>query len=403
MDFLSKYLSDENRKKIVNYLFYAALTIELVLMIVEKSEIVFSYESYVYRVTFLLTFLAVLVMKHDKKEWIAIILVLAFTFFCYRHSGKNDLLRLSVFLMAARDIDLNKAMKYCFYVTVTGFVMIFLMAVFGILGDIALVGDFGRQNPYEKRYVFGFGHPNTLFGCFYAVLLMWVWIYGKTAKWWAYAVTIGLTAVIVYLTRSRTGAVICVLTLFLAILARIFKGLGKVKILYVLGCVFAPITCIGLTIAAAWAASKQYIDNDLDPYFWTIEGKIGYRISNLYYGAEDRGGVLYRWKLFAGHGSDSYFDMGWARLFYWYGIIPTVLITLCIFIVVYVSCKKRDLWTLILVVSLSIYTLAEATYVTPYFGRDFFLLIGGVYLGEFFSGIFHKKDKDKGELNVREA
>ena len=50
-----KLLTDDNRKRISNVLFYIALTIELVLMIVEKSEIPFGYESHVFRVTFVLT------------------------------------------------------------------------------------------------------------------------------------------------------------------------------------------------------------------------------------------------------------------------------------------------------------------------------------------------------------
>ena len=103
-----------NRKKTAELLFYAALTIELVLMIVEKSEISFPYESYVFRVTFLLTLLCVLITEHDKKQWLVIGIALVFTGICYYLSGKNDLLRFSVFMLAAKDIDLKKAIRYSF-------------------------------------------------------------------------------------------------------------------------------------------------------------------------------------------------------------------------------------------------------------------------------------------------
>ena len=399
-----KFLTDDNRKKIVNWLFYAALTIELLLMIVEKSEIPFSLESHVFRVTFLLTLMAVLIMKHDLKEWILIIFLLGLAFFCYRYSGKNDLLRLATFLMAARDIDLRKAMKYSFYVSVVGFALIFLLSVFGIMGDISLVADFGRGEN-EKRYVFGFGHPNTMFGCAYALLLMWVWLYGSSASWWQYLIVIASSGVVIWLTRSRTGLLICALTLFLSVICRVFKGVCKFRWPYVLGAVFGPIICVVLSIVAAYVASLQYIDHTLDAYFWTVEEKIGYRISNLYYGTEDRGGVLYRWKLFAGPGSDSFFDLGWVRIFYWYGIIPAVIIIACVLFVIFVSRKKKDIWTLILVISLSVYTLMEATFVTVYLGRDFFLLIAGVYLGYFFRTNLFKIDTDdqEGETYVGKA
>ena len=196
----------ENRKGIADVLFYIALTIELVLMLVEKSEILFSLESYVFRVTFILTLLAVLVMERDIKEWAFLASLLVFTFACYRLSGKNDLLRVVVFMAAARDIDLKKAMKYTFYVSVVGFIIIVLLSVVGVMGDVVQVGDFGRGIPDERRYVFGFGHPNTLFGCIFAVLLMWLWIYGRKSGVLAFlAMSLG-SLFIAALARTRLSA-----------------------------------------------------------------------------------------------------------------------------------------------------------------------------------------------------
>lgn len=398
-----KIWTDENRKRIVNILFYIALSIELLIMVVEKSELTFSHESYVFRMTFLLTFFCVLVMKHDKREWAVILVILALSAYAYIHSGKNDLLRLSLFLMAARDIDLKKAMKYSFYFCAAGFLVIFLLSVLGIMGDIALVADFGRGDPNEKRYVFGFGHPNTLFGCMYAMLLMWIWIYAKSSKWYGYVVVVAFVGVVTMLTASRTGMLVCGMTIVLVIIARIFPKLSSYRILYILGTLFSTVLSVVLTILAAWEASMYYLEGVFHGKFWQLETLINFRISNLYYSTEDRGGVLYRWKLFAGHGSDSYFDMGWARLFYWYGIIPTVIIILAIFAVVYVSRKKSDIWTLVLVISLSIYTLLEATFITRYLGRDFFLLIGGVYLGYYFRTCVFKIDDKEGNANAGQA
>jgi len=65
-----------------------------------------------------------------------------------------------------------------------------------------------------------------------------------------------------------------------------------------------------------------------------------------------------------------------------------------------VSWKKHDIWTMILVISLSIYTLVEATFVTRYLGRDFFLIIGGVYLGYFVRNIVLKMDSEEGKVNA---
>lgn len=392
--------SDENRKKIVNGLFYLALTIELVLMIVEKSEISFSYESYVFRLTFVITLLAVLVMKHNRKEWIAVALLLAFTALCYYLSGKNDLLRVATFLMAARDIDLKKAMKYSFYVSVAGFLMIILAASIGVMGDIALTYDYGRDVGVETRYVFGFGHPNTLFSSAFAIIIMWLWLYGKKAGVLAYVTLIMSSAILVYITRTKTGMLILTAIFIVAVIIRRRSELGDKKSMYILGSMVSPVLCLLFSIGAAAISDYQYVGpgmpkNKLANIFWKIEDELNYRISNLYYGTEDRGGTISRWKLFAGHGSDSFFDMGWVRLFYWYGIIPTILIVAALVAIILVCWKKRDIWTMVLIFSVSVYTMVEATFVTRYIGRDFFLLIAGVYLGYYL--------KDKGESDVGTA
>lgn len=387
---LSVLLKDEVRKKIVDVLFYVALTIELLLMILEKSEISFGYESYVFRVTFLLLLLAVVFMKRDLKEWLILAFLIIFTAFCYYTSGKNDLLRVAVFLLAARDIDLKKAMKYSFFVSLCGFSLIALLSIFGILGDVVLVADYGRGIADETRLVLGFGHPNTLFGCVYVMTLMWLWIYGEKASLLMHGTVVLISFVFAAFTRSRTAILVMVMTLALGIILRIFPKLKDVKALYILEGIFTPGICMGLAVLAAHLCGLIYDNIGFpEPYwsfFWKIEKMLNFRVSNLYYEVEDRGGILRNWHLFAVHNADGYFDLGWNRLFYWYGIIPTALIAVAIILLIYVCYKKRDMWTMLIIFSLSVYTIIEATYVTRYIGRCFFLLIAGVYLGYLFKG-----------------
>ncbi len=403
-----KLLSKENRKKYTHYLFYFAWTLELVLMIVEKSEIPFSQESYVFRITFVLTFLAVLFMEHDKREWILIAVLLAISFFAYRYSGKNDLLRFTVFVMAARDLDLKWAMKYTFWVCSIGFGFIILLSLFGVLGDVSLTMDFGRGAD-EVRYVLGFGHPNTLFSGVYVLLLMWLWLYGGTAGIIGYLAAAAVSIAAALITVSRTGLVITVLTLFVSAVFRVFGKLKEKGIVYILEIIVSPVMCVATAILAAgvsegWYAEKGIkVPDSLFLYYWMLEQKLNFRISSIYYAAEGRDAVLSRWQLFAGHDHESFFDMGWVRLFYWYGIIPTAIIILAILAVIFVCYRKKDIQTMVLIFSLSIYTVIEATFVTRYFGRDFFILIMGVYLGIFFRKYVFKIKDNEGMTDVTSA
>ena len=385
---INKILSEENRKKYAQILFYAALTIELFLMILEKSEISFSYESYVFRFTFLLTFIATLLIKRDKREWLIVAALIIFTGICYYLSGKNDLLRFVVFMMAARDIDLKKAVKYSFFVSVAGFLLIAVLSLIGVLGDIVLVADYGRGIADESRLVLGFGHPNTLLGCVYVLVLMWLWLYGESAGLIQYGIVILASAAFSLLTRSRTGILMLFMTLFLGVILRVAKNLKNYKLPYILSFLVTPVFCmISAVLAARYAEAAYTPQGGYKPeWFWRAEEVLNYRMSNLYYAVPDHGGIAGNWKLFAERGADGYFDMGWVRLFYWYGIIPTVLIAVAVALVIYVCYKKKDIWSVLIILSVSVYTIIEATFVSRYIGRAFYLLIAGVYLSSLFKG-----------------
>ena len=84
-------------------------------------------------------------------------------------------------MMAARDIDIKKAMKYILYVSAAGYFLIAFLSVIGKLGVTAQPPhDYGR-GVVEMRYELGFGHPNTFYGSVYAFVLLWMWIYGEAA------------------------------------------------------------------------------------------------------------------------------------------------------------------------------------------------------------------------------
>ncbi len=386
MEVLSRLKDDEIRKKIGNRLFYIALLIELLLMIVEKSELFFAYESYIFRGTFAITLLSVLIAKHEKKEWLVIALVMAFTFICYRLTGKNELLRYAVFVMAAKNINLGKTMKMMFWICIAGFGVITLLSIFGVLGQVSMVADYGRGNTEEIRYVFGFGHPNTFWGCVYVLMLLWIWIYGSKAKVWQFIVLFALSIAVSLFAVSRTGLIIGVFTVLMAVLVRLKPVLNTRKYAYIMSVLVTPFLCTAFSV---WSACVSYI-----PYYEfsakgygiiaAVDRALNNRIYNLYRGNNRHAGAIDSWKLFSDHDSIEYFDMGWVRLFYWYGIIPAALICVLVIVFIYLCYKRKDAWTLILIVSLSIYTIIEATFVSVYIGRNIILPIMGVYLGAVF-------------------
>ena len=402
MDRIKELLTKKNRRRLANRLFYLALMIELILMIVEKSELVFSYESYVFRITFVITFLAVIITDHGSRQWCMIIAIWAFTFACYRLTGKNDLLRLTTFIMAGKNINLGKTMKLMFWTCLIGFSSIALLSLTGILGHVSIVSDFGRENEQELRYAFGFGHPNTLWGCVYALMLLWIWVYGSKAKWW-YFVLVALANLGLYkVTVSRTSLMIGVFTIILAVLVRYLPRLRTRKAVYILTVIITPVLCVAFSV---WSACVSYIPryftrNKYEDFINILDEHLNNRIHNLYRANNRHAGAIDSWKLFSDHESVEYFDMGWVRIIYWYGIIPAAVIFVLLIIFIYLCYKRKDAWTLIVVLSLSMYTVIEATFVSQYIGRNVLLPVIAVYFGSYLPDkhSFLKKVCEKGKI-----
>ncbi|RKM54305.1 hypothetical protein D6853_13840 [Butyrivibrio sp. X503] len=389
-------MSEDKRTRLSNLIFYIALTIELVLMIAEKSEIsLHDCESMVFKCTFALTVLAVIIMKHGKREWIAIGVIAAFTFICWRFfSGKNELLRFSMFMIAARDIDLKKVMKYIFYVSLAGFALIALLSVVGVLGNIYMITDYGRDNAQELRYVFGFGHPNTLYGCVFALSAMWMWIYGQKSRIISWLLALAFNVAICLLSKSKTALAICIIMFATGLLVRYWNKIAECRIIYILTALVTPVFCVAFSV---WSACVSYIpryhqEMKCHNFISAIDELLTNRIHDLYRGNERHAGAIETWKLFSDRMSEETFDMGWVRLFYWYGIIPAVIISLLVILLIYICYKKKDAMTLVIILSLSIYTVVEATFVSRFIGRLFIFPIAAIYLWEFFS-----RDKIKEE------
>lgn len=90
-------------------------------------------------------------------------------------------------------------------------------------------------------------------------------------------------------------------------------------------------------------------------------------------------GIMDTWSLFSSPQNDYYFDMGWVRLFYWYGIIPAVLAVIVLTVFVGYFIKKKRWEELVLFSMTALYTIVEAHIISVYIGRNYLLFIVGMY------------------------
>lgn len=72
--------------------------------------------------------------------------------------------------------------------------------------------------------------------------------------------------------------------------------------------------------------------------------------------------------------------MGWVKLFYRYGVVPGILYLAACLALLWKFWKNKDAGGLLVFTVLAVYTVVEAHLVSVYLGRNFLLMMMGVYL-----------------------
>lgn len=386
-------------------LFYAGLTIELLIVIIDKSNYINPVEGQLFRITFLFFALKLLLTDYSKKGWCVIVLLEAAAFISYRITGANDLIRLVTFVAACKGMPLRQMLKYVFYITFIGCMAIILLAVTGIYGDITstlayghsghealdAARYFGAEPVLETRYTLGMGHPNALACMFIMLVVLGVYVWFEHMKWYIYLFIMLLNLGVYALTDSKTGMLITAVFLLGACLLTYCKILPSKKLIYVCGLLVFALCLAFSADAAVYAQKVRNVQHNTFFYGAHGEGRhaeVLARIDRLLTGrilsltnSESNEGMVQTWSAFSEpNNMNYYFDMGWVKLFYRYGIVPGILYIVAQLALLWQMYKRKDACGLLMFVTLAVYTVIEAHLISPYLGRNFLLILTGYYL-----------------------
>lgn len=367
-------------EKIAYGSFYLGVIIEVLMVIIDKSALINPIEGRLFQLTFLLFLIKTCLTRYEKKEYAVIAAFLALGAISYFVTGRNDIVRIVMFLAACKNVDMQKCMKLVFYMTLTGCLIIMFLSFFGIGGGIALTQDYGRGS-VETRYTFGMGHPNALQCMVWALTVLALYLYGEKWKWYGYVAALAVNTGFFFLTDSKTSLAAAVFAVgFIWIICKC-KGEKIIKLCGI-GSILVTVGSIILSILVACKAHYVY------EYDWGIDkSKTAYAykvLDNILTGRmrslcdnERWEGTISTWKLFAEPANNYYFDMGWIRLFYWYGIIPGLIVAAVILIWMIQCYRRKENMVLMIIVSIAVYTVFEAHMVSAYIGRNYLLFILG--------------------------
>ena len=353
-------------------LFYLGLAAEILLVIWDKSSWTDPYMGQICRMTFLLFAVccACSVRKSTMAEDIVFAIGVLIGALSWRFGGRNDLLRIVIFLRAAGTVSVPRAMKVTFVSSVLGCLGLVGLAFAGIQGHLYQTYDYGHG--VETRWDLGLGHPNSLH-CMAAMLLIFgLYLFEKRMKLYLY-VLLGVGNVLLYgLTRSNTAFAISMLALMLSLLLHYGKKLAAGNAVYFLGELFLFGGLLFSVFCGIYRPSDHRLLAKLDH---VLTG----RISSLWTTTFHEG-TLSTWKWFGQRLNVCYFDLGWLRVVYWYGVIPAIVIIGLTFALLEHARKTRDKAAFLLLLCFGLYTVFEAHLVSAYIGRNYALFIAALYL-----------------------
>ena len=407
------YLLDR-LEKIRNVLFYIALVIECVAVIIDKSRLINPYETWLFRGTAIIFLLVVFMTEYTTREWIIIALAVALGITSYLYTGRDEITRVAIFVAACKGLPLKRIFMTAFVTTLIGCLILIILAVTGTFGEISVTTIYRVEGGVATRYTLGFGHPNALQCMYYMLVLMALYLFDKYMRWYIYIALTALSLIVCYLTDSRTGLIMCLFSIIVAVIMHyppqidierdevarfqhksfgqefLDIGLRSRKITYALG---GLVTVASVAISVAFAVYTREMWYGTLPgfqIFQRLDKALSERISNLFWNDSTHAGWIGTWMPFSNGSAEQFFDLGWVRLFYWYGYVPATIAVIMVLFLIAECYRRRDGLALMLIVSLSVYTIIEAHLISVYLGRNFLLLIFGAY----WSGML---GADKGE------
>lgn len=380
--------------KIACYSFYLGIVIEVLVVLIDKSAYINPIEGQIFRLTFLLFLVKVCLTRYTFEEYTAIVLFAIIGAVSYFATGRNEALRLVIMLAACKGIDMKRCLKLVFYMILAGCLAIMILSVTGLLGDISLTQNYGRGGE-ETRYTLGMGHPNALHCMVWSLIILGLYLYAEKMKWYHFAVPMAINAAFYLITDSKTSFLVTTMTIVLSMLLVLVKNetIKKVAVLFgYLGTIFS----IGISVLIAANAYRvyDYVWNadrtKITMFFVKLNDALNGRIRIL---VENDGfeGTVGTWRLFSRPENNYFFDMGWVRLFYWFGIIPACAF-LAVLLMLMVYCyKKRDYMAAVVIISISVYSVTEAHVISDYLARNYIFFLMGAYWFQ----MLPQKRKDK--------
>jgi hypothetical protein len=365
---------EEKLNKLGEVCFWIALVTELIVVIIDKSAYTNPYEGWIFRITFLLFAIKAVTTKYNRREVVTLIVCGLIAVISYLVNTRDEAVRAVMFVVACKDIDLKKMLKVTLLVTGIGSIILFVLSATGIFGAFSVTADYGRgtnEAPLiETRYCFGMGHPNAFQTMLLMITSLVLYLYSEKMKIYHFVLVEAINVVAYIFTDSKTSMLVVTAMIVGVAVMKYCKSLENNKIIYI----FGTIIVVGVVVFSLYGA---YVGNGEEGQFiYKLDKILNGRFQYAHYVDNAH---IENWKLFALPGNEEFFDQGFIRLFYWYGIIPGILYIVANIYLIRQAYVNRDYSLMVIVVSYSVLSLVEAHLISVYLLRNYLLIWLGYY------------------------
>lgn len=356
-------------KKISEIAFWAGIICELA---VSPSGYVFGgYNEKIIILAGMLCFSVSLLLSADiKKDWKAILPVCGFGVLCFVMQRRALILRIALFLLAASGREVKKIVKLFFYGSFGIMLLGIIAAVTGDNNPMYLEELFRHE--VERRYTFGFFHPNGFSFFWVRQFIMFVYLYREKLKISVMLIIEAAGVIPLLLSRSKMALALY----FLIIMCDLFLRIPALKekpekILYIAGNIMLAAELIliyTLGIIPYPEANIGEVNNIWDLMNEATSGRLWHARDAF---LSQTPGILGLKEVKEGT------EIGFVNSFYHEGVLFIVIYVVLLFYLMYKMHKAKDTAGMLLILSFSFYALAESF--LPYVNKNMIWIIAAAY------------------------
>lgn len=181
-------------------------------------------------------------------------------------NGEKTLVLTAMGIFGAKNVSLEKVMKYAFWEKAVLTVGTLTLAALGVIENVAV--NLPKNNERFDIYCYGYYSPNMAFANIFVVLLLAILVYGDRLKWYAYLIGTGIMLAAYQVFMCRTGlliwGVLCLMVLGYKVTRRFHWEKWYMMLFGAIPAVLAA-----LTFLFSFWAQKSETFNSVINYFLT--------------------------------------------------------------------------------------------------------------------------------------